>query len=130
MAATELAVARINRTRIVVLAHCCIRAMFAEAVQRVAGVCGALVAVVAARRVEFTTMRMHVTPLVGRAQVVVVTIFVGKAAHFTWRRNALVRLQVARVVGAWVVITTITVGVATFRTRQSHMRACTRQRIT
>lgn len=100
--------------------------MFTESVQRIAGVCGALVAIVAARRVEFAAMRMHVTPLVGRAQVIIVTIFVGKAAHLTRRRNALVRLQVACVVGARVVITTITVGVATFRTRQSHMRTCTR----
>ena len=126
VAATELAVARINRTRIVVLAHCCIRTMLAEAVQRVAGVCGTLVSVVAARCVEFAAMRVHVTPLVGRAQVIIVTIFVGKAAHLTRRRNALVRLQVACVVGARVVITTITVGVATFRTKQSHMRTCTR----
>ena len=104
--------------------------MLAKAIQRIAGIGGALVAVIAARRVKFAAVRVNVASLVGSAQIVVLTVFVGKAAHLARCRNAQVRLQITRVVGARIVIAAIAVGIAALAPRHSHMRASARQRVT
>ena len=103
--------------------------MLAKAIQRIAGIGGALVAVIAARRVKLAAVSVNIASLIGSAQIVVLAVFVGKAAHFTRCRDAQVRLQITRVVGARIVIAAIVVGIAALASRHSHMRASARQRV-